>query len=199
MAAAGPHRGRGRRRHRAAILEAGHATADFVIVASGPNGASPHHETSDRVIEAGDPVVVDIGGTMPSGYCSDSTRTYVVGDAAEGLPRLLRGAAARATRRLRRRQAGHDLRARRRGRPRPDHRGRLRRGVPAPHRSRHRAGRARGAVHRGRQRPAAGSRAWRSPSSRASTWPAARCPDRGHRRVHPARRTPPQHHPRRIW
>ena len=62
-----------------AILEAGHATVDFVIVASGPNGASPHHETSNRVIEAGDPVVVDIGGTMPSGYCSDSTRMYCLG------------------------------------------------------------------------------------------------------------------------
>ena len=63
-----------------AILGAGHATVDFVIVASGPNGASPHHEVSDRVITRGDPVVVDIGGTMPSGYCSDSTRTYAVGD-----------------------------------------------------------------------------------------------------------------------
>jgi Xaa-Pro aminopeptidase len=62
-----------------AILAAGHARVDFVIVASGPNGASPHHEVSDRVIEAGDPVVVDIGGTMPSGYCSDSTRMYCVG------------------------------------------------------------------------------------------------------------------------
>lgn len=62
-----------------AIRDAGHSTVDFVIVASGPNGASPHHATSDRVIEAGDPVVVDIGGTMPSGYCSDSTRTYVAG------------------------------------------------------------------------------------------------------------------------
>lgn len=62
-----------------AIRHAGHATVDFVIVASGPNGASPHHGTSDRTIEAGDPVVVDIGGTMPSGYCSDSTRTYVAG------------------------------------------------------------------------------------------------------------------------
>jgi len=62
-----------------AIREAGHETVDFVIVASGPNGASPHHALSDRVIAPGDPVVVDIGGTMPSGYCSDSTRTYVVG------------------------------------------------------------------------------------------------------------------------
>lgn len=61
------------------ILAEGHATVDFVIVASGPNGASPHHDVSDRVIEVGDPVVVDIGGTMPSGYCSDSTRTYSVG------------------------------------------------------------------------------------------------------------------------
>jgi Xaa-Pro aminopeptidase len=67
-----------------AIREAGHATVDFVIVASGPNGASPHHETSGRRIVAGDPVVVDIGGTMPSGYCSDSTRTYVVGGSVSG-------------------------------------------------------------------------------------------------------------------
>ena len=64
----------------AAIVDEGHSTVDFVIVASGPNGASPHHELSDRVIGAGDPVVVDIGGTMPSGYCSDSTRTYSVGE-----------------------------------------------------------------------------------------------------------------------
>jgi Xaa-Pro aminopeptidase len=63
----------------AAIVAEGHAMVDFVIVASGPNGASPHHELSDRVIRAGDPVVVGIGGTMPSGYCSDETRTYSVG------------------------------------------------------------------------------------------------------------------------
>jgi len=61
-----------------AILDEGHERVDFVIVASGPNGASPHHELSDRMIERGDPVVVDIGGTMPSGYCSDSTRTYCI-------------------------------------------------------------------------------------------------------------------------
>ncbi|PRZ42135.1 Xaa-Pro aminopeptidase [Antricoccus suffuscus] len=63
----------------AAIRASGHATVDFTIVGSGPNGASPHHEYADRVISAGDVVVVDIGGTMPDGYCSDSTRTYVVG------------------------------------------------------------------------------------------------------------------------
>lgn len=62
-----------------AILEEGHETVDFVIVGSGPNGASPHHEVSDRVIGAGEPVVVDLGGTTPEGYCSDSTRNYVAG------------------------------------------------------------------------------------------------------------------------
>ncbi|MFC5141612.1 M24 family metallopeptidase [Actinomycetospora rhizophila] len=63
-----------------AIVETGHAEAAFVIVGSGPNGASPHHEVSDRVLQTGDVVVVDIGGPLPDGYNSDSTRTYVVGE-----------------------------------------------------------------------------------------------------------------------
>jgi Xaa-Pro aminopeptidase len=62
-----------------AIVEEGHARAEFVIVASGPNAASPHHALSDRTIEHGDVVVVDIGGVTDDGYCSDSTRTYVAG------------------------------------------------------------------------------------------------------------------------
>jgi Xaa-Pro aminopeptidase len=66
-----------------AILAEGHVQVDFVIVGSGPNAASPHHEVSDRVIRDGDVVVVDIGGTMPSGYCSDCTRTYAVGSAPD--------------------------------------------------------------------------------------------------------------------
>jgi Xaa-Pro aminopeptidase len=66
-----------------AILAEGHVQADFVIVGSGPNAASPHHEVSDRVIRDGDVVVVDIGGTMPSGYCSDCTRVYAVGHAPD--------------------------------------------------------------------------------------------------------------------
>lgn len=65
-----------------AIIDEGHTQVDFVIVGSGPNGSSPHHEVSDRVIGAGEPVVVDIGGTNAAGYCSDSTRNYVVGDEA---------------------------------------------------------------------------------------------------------------------
>ncbi len=65
----------------AAIVDEGHVRADFVIVGSGPNGASPHHSVSDRVLQPGDCVVVDIGGTTIDGYCSDSTRTYAVGAA----------------------------------------------------------------------------------------------------------------------
>ncbi len=63
----------------AAILAEGHVSVDFTIVGSGPNGASPHHELSDRVVQAGDLVVVDIGGETTTGYRSDCTRTYVVG------------------------------------------------------------------------------------------------------------------------
>jgi len=64
-----------------AIIAEGHVAVDFIIVGSGPNGASPHHDVSDRVIVDGDVVVVDIGGTMPDGYRSDCTRTYAVGHA----------------------------------------------------------------------------------------------------------------------
>jgi Xaa-Pro aminopeptidase len=66
------------------IAAEGHARTDFVIVASGPNAASPHHEASGRVLTPGDVVVVDIGGTMPSGYCSDCTRTYAIGTPPPG-------------------------------------------------------------------------------------------------------------------
>ena len=65
------------------IVAKGHSAVNFVIVGSGPNGASPHHETGDRPIQAGDAVVVDIGGTLDA-YCSDCTRNYVVGDAPQG-------------------------------------------------------------------------------------------------------------------
>ncbi|WP_137724231.1 M24 family metallopeptidase [Prescottella subtropica] len=64
----------------AAILAEGHTAAAFVIVGSGPHGADPHHEVSDRVIESGDVVVIDIGGPVEPGYNSDSTRTYVLGE-----------------------------------------------------------------------------------------------------------------------
>jgi Xaa-Pro aminopeptidase len=67
------------------LVAEGHEEAVFSIVASGPNSASPHHEASERVIVAGEPIVIDIGGRI-GGYHSDITRTVWVtgGDAAKG-------------------------------------------------------------------------------------------------------------------
>ncbi len=63
----------------AAIVAEGHTAPEFIIVGSGPHGADPHHEVSDRVLQRGDVVVVDIGGPVEPGYNSDSTRTYCLG------------------------------------------------------------------------------------------------------------------------
>ncbi len=87
------------------LVADGHDSADFAIVGSGPNSASPHHEASGRIIQAGEPIVLDIGGPW-SGYGSDITRTIWVtgGDAARGpddeflrLYSVLRAAQAEAT------------------------------------------------------------------------------------------------------
>ncbi|KUI04080.1 Xaa-Pro peptidase family protein [Mycobacterium sp. IS-3022] len=63
-----------------AIVAEGHSEVAFIIVGSGPHGADPHHECSDRKLRAGDIVVVDIGGPYEPGYNSDSTRTYSIGE-----------------------------------------------------------------------------------------------------------------------
>lgn len=60
------------------LREHGHSQVDFTIVGSGPNGANPHHEAGERVIEDGDMVVLDFGG-LKDGYGSDTTRTVHVG------------------------------------------------------------------------------------------------------------------------
>ena len=49
------------------------------IVAAGPNGAMAHHMPSDKVIAEGEPIVIDMGARV-NGYCSDITRTVVVGE-----------------------------------------------------------------------------------------------------------------------
>ena len=51
------------------------------ICASGPHAAQPHHAPCDRPITRGDLVVVD-WGVRRGGYCSDTTRTLVVGQPA---------------------------------------------------------------------------------------------------------------------
>ena len=54
------------------------------IVAAGPHAANPHHEPSERPIEAGEPVIIDMG-VRHRGYVSDLTRTIWVGEPS---PRL---------------------------------------------------------------------------------------------------------------
>jgi Xaa-Pro aminopeptidase len=87
------------------LVAEGHEHAEFSIVASGPNSASPHHHPGDRVIRAGEPIVLDIGGTL-GGYGSDITRMVWVtgGDPALGpddaflrLYEVLRDAQSEAT------------------------------------------------------------------------------------------------------
>jgi Xaa-Pro aminopeptidase len=53
-----------------------------VIVGSGPNGAMPHAVTSERVIQPGEPIVIDMGCVV-DGYCSDMTRTFCLGKPAD--------------------------------------------------------------------------------------------------------------------
>jgi Xaa-Pro aminopeptidase len=67
------------------LVTEGHDEAEFAIVGSGPNSASPHHEASERVIRAGEPVLLDIGGPL-SGYGSDITRMLWLtgGDPSKG-------------------------------------------------------------------------------------------------------------------
>jgi Xaa-Pro aminopeptidase len=66
------------------LLAEGHQRVNFAIVAAGPNASSPHHEPGPRVIEEGEVVLCDFGGTWPAdggaGYCSDITRCVHTGE-----------------------------------------------------------------------------------------------------------------------
>ncbi len=98
------------------LVDEGHDLADFVIVGSGPNAASPHHDAGERVIRAGEPVVLDIGGTR-AGYMSDTTRTVWIGGETGIQPEpefrrvfeLVREAQARATAAVRPGVAAQDV------------------------------------------------------------------------------------------
>jgi len=73
----------------------GHDEVGFAIVASGSNGASPHHEAGDRVIGPGDAIVLDFGGTM-AWYSSDITRTAHVGASVDAEVRRVHDVVLRA-------------------------------------------------------------------------------------------------------
>jgi Xaa-Pro aminopeptidase len=63
----------------ARLIAEGHQKVNFAIVAAGENAASPHHHAGDRVIQHGEIVLCDFGGTM-NGYCSDITRCVHIGE-----------------------------------------------------------------------------------------------------------------------
>lgn len=66
-----------------AMRDAGADMISFdTIVAAGPNGAMAHHQPTDRAIQRGEPIVIDMGAKV-GGYCSDITRTVIVGEPDE--------------------------------------------------------------------------------------------------------------------
>jgi Xaa-Pro aminopeptidase len=83
----------------AAVVEAELRRAGFdkpafdTIVASGPNAAVPHYRAGDRVLTAGDLVVLDFGG-MFRGYAVDLTRTITMGPPNARQRRMLEDIAA---------------------------------------------------------------------------------------------------------
>ena len=172
----------------AAIVEEGHTEAAFVIVGSGPNGASPHHDVSDRVIEVGD-VVVD-RHRRPAAerlqlrlHPHLRRRPRALG---VGCSRGVRRAAARPGARRGERAARRDGRAGRRRRPRVITEAGL--GERFIHRTGHGIGhrRARGALHRRRQRPAAGAGHGLLRGARGVPRRRVGRAHRGHRRGHRA-------------
>ncbi|UBV43808.1 Xaa-Pro peptidase family protein [Deinococcus taeanensis] len=71
------------------LRQRGAGSAFDIIVASGPRGAMPHGVASERLIEDGDLVTIDMGARV-RGYHSDMTRTVAVGDPPEEMRRVYR-------------------------------------------------------------------------------------------------------------
>ena len=65
----------------------GYTTSFPSIVASGPNSSMPHAVPTDRQIQAGEPITIDIGAQV-NGYCSDMTRTVCIGEPSEKLKEI---------------------------------------------------------------------------------------------------------------
>jgi Xaa-Pro aminopeptidase len=62
------------------LRETGSQAVPFdIIVASGTNSALPHARPTDKAIMENEPIVIDLGARV-NGYCSDLSRTFVIGD-----------------------------------------------------------------------------------------------------------------------
>ena len=70
------------------IREGGGQAVSFPpIAAGGPNAALPHAVPTDRRVGRGESVVLDLGSKL-DGYCSDMTRTWILGEPAPGLAEI---------------------------------------------------------------------------------------------------------------
>jgi Xaa-Pro aminopeptidase len=69
------------------LREHAHGTSFSSIIASGPNASMPHAVVSDRVIQPGEPITIDIGALW-DGYCSEMTRTVCLGPAPDRLKEI---------------------------------------------------------------------------------------------------------------
>ena len=68
------------------------------IVAAGANAARPHHRPGDYALQAGEPIIIDMGARV-DGYCADFTRTLILGEPDDHFRKvyaLVRQAQARA-------------------------------------------------------------------------------------------------------
>jgi Xaa-Pro aminopeptidase len=62
------------------MIELGASGTSFpTIVACGPGGAQPHAVPTDRPVRPGEPLLIDFGCRV-DGYCSDTTRTFCIGE-----------------------------------------------------------------------------------------------------------------------
>ena len=73
--------------------EGGDSISFKPIIACGPNGAFPHHESGTRKLQTGGFVIVDIGAVL-EGYCSDITRTFCLGQATPEMKEVYRAVQA---------------------------------------------------------------------------------------------------------